>query len=58
MFSILDIELNYGSRGRMVTPSKPPLFGISCNYSWSPKGSVSKSTGYVVSVSGYQKKSA
>ena len=34
IFSILDVEFYYASRGRMIRPSKPAVFGEACSFKW------------------------
>ena len=34
LFSILDVEFYYASRGRMIRPSKPAVFGEACSFKW------------------------
>ena len=32
--SILDVEFIYASKGSMLSPEKPSLYGIRCQFSW------------------------
>jgi len=34
VFSILDIEIIYAAKGKMIPPEKPPIPMQTCRYSW------------------------